>query len=139
MSRRRLACYLRQGFTLIEVVTGLALMGTLLVAILLAHGRHGRQIRSAQHRLAAIDAADRMLADWVRTPYTTFKRRRGTVPGNEGFTWQIGFRESPDTRSMGLRIMRLEIHDNNAQAKGSPLATVDLLVPSPTQSWVPAQ
>ena len=65
----------RGGLTLIEVVIGLLLLSTLLSSLLLSHQRHARQLQLAQRTLAAIDSADRLLADWFA------ERRRSTNRG----------------------------------------------------------
>ena len=54
MRLQRSLSRLRRGLTLIEVVAGLALMGTLLASLLVASSAHLRQIHTAQRGLAAL-------------------------------------------------------------------------------------
>ncbi|MDA7874776.1 type II secretion system GspH family protein [Rhodopirellula sp.] len=49
------------GFTLIEVVVGLTLMATVVVASLLAFSAHQKQIRQARSKIAAVQVADDLL------------------------------------------------------------------------------
>ena len=58
----------RPAMTLVEVVGGLALLATLLVAALLAQGRYMRQAASADRRLQAVTAADALLTSWRLDP-----------------------------------------------------------------------
>ena len=57
-------CYPTRGATLVEVMAGLVLLGTLLVAIINAKGNHMRQWSQANARLQAIAAADELLDKW---------------------------------------------------------------------------
>ena len=57
----------RDGMTLIEVVGGLFILSTLLVAILLSFGRHERQQQRALQLSAAVRAADQLLTKWHST------------------------------------------------------------------------
>ena len=61
--RRRLR---RPGLTLIEVVAGLALLATVLVLVFAARDRVAHQQVRADRRLAAVAAADALVADWLR-------------------------------------------------------------------------
>ena len=54
--------------TLIEVVGGLALLGTLLVAVLLAKAKYTRQAATADRKLQAVAAADELLTAWRQDP-----------------------------------------------------------------------
>ena len=50
--------------TLIEVVAGLALMGTLLTAVLVGGSRHLRQLKLAEHKVASVRVLDQFLTTW---------------------------------------------------------------------------
>src|SRR5688500_6139833 len=78
----------RRGMTLVEVVGGLALLGTLLVAVLLARGRYIRQAAIADRRLQAVAAADALLAQWHQDPRSLPRAASGDVPGDGQFTWR---------------------------------------------------
>ena len=56
----------RDGLTLIEVVAGVALAGTLLVAVISASSLHMRQLKQVDRKLAAADAIDGFLNQWSR-------------------------------------------------------------------------
>ena len=53
-----------RGLTLVEVVAALALLGTLLSAMLLARGRYVRQNMRAQESVEAVAVTDALLEQW---------------------------------------------------------------------------
>jgi hypothetical protein len=55
----------RLGLTLIEVVAGLALAGTLLVSVVLAATSHRSQLRRAELKHDALEATNRFLTCWA--------------------------------------------------------------------------
>src|SRR3954469_13058968 len=78
----------RRGLTLVEVVAGLALLATLLVAVLGTKARVTRQWAHANRRLEAIAAADKLLAAWWATPATFPRKSSGNVAGDAGLSWR---------------------------------------------------
>src|SRR4051812_22492085 len=57
-----------RGTTLIEVLAGLVVLGTLLAAVAIARGRFLRQWADADRRIVVTQAADRLLAQWFSGP-----------------------------------------------------------------------
>lgn len=53
------------GLTLIEVVVGAAIAGTLLVSAILGASSHRRQLRLAQQKMEAVESIDRLLSAWA--------------------------------------------------------------------------
>jgi len=118
----------RRGLTLIEVVVGIALLSTLLVAILVSYRAHAGQIRSAKLRLRAIAYADEQMSLWMTV---------GNPPpvGDSGesadgtLAWRIVSGTAQADRRFGYRVARLEILPAAAQRRGAILASVEYLVP----------
>lgn len=52
------------GMTLIEVVAGLALMGSLLTVVLVSSSQHLRQLKAAEQKRASVRMLDDFLAGW---------------------------------------------------------------------------
>ena len=52
------------GLALVEVVAGLALMGTLLVVAIIASTGQTRQLRQVARKEAAVQLLDRFLTEW---------------------------------------------------------------------------
>jgi len=70
-----------QGITLIEVVTAMLLLGTLLVMLLVGFSRQAIQIEQSSQRLRVMEAAEVLLVEW----HLQF----GFVPMNEEGEFQI--------------------------------------------------
>src|SRR4051812_18319241 len=101
----------RAGLTLVEVVAGLALLSTLLVAVLSTKARVTRQWAHAQRKLEATAAADKLLAAWWATPAAFPRRSAGTVPGDGGLAWRTAPVANEVVRPLGASVVRLEIID----------------------------
>lgn len=116
----------RAGLTLIEVIAATLLLGTLLVSILLAYGRHATQIKRAEQQVAVINALNTQIADWYLT-------RRG-VPINESglllrtqansIRWRTRvINDDPILETLLSRKVRVEAR----AADGDILAYIDIL------------
>src|SRR5688500_4635616 len=53
------------GMTLVEVMAGLVVLGTLLAAVTVARGRFLRQWAEADRRMQATRAVDALLSEWL--------------------------------------------------------------------------
>ena len=115
--------YCRRAFTLVEVVASLMLLGTLLVSILVAHRRHVQQIRSADCRLAAVQAADGLLAKWSADGSWGATKNEGEFEGRTDFTWRWTITPAPELNRLGAAIGKLEV----VGAERTPLCSVELL------------
>ncbi len=127
------AFYHPNGFTLIEVIAGLAILGSLLAATVLARVAYTRQWVKANQKLEAVAAADALLAQWWRAPEGLPVSGAGDVPGWEKLTWRT--HELPDdaAASIGGRVVRLEIlplGGHQTAETESPWATVDVVLPT---------
>jgi type II secretory pathway pseudopilin PulG len=101
----------RTGLTLVEVVAGLALLSTLLVAVLTTKARATRQWASAHRRVEAVSAADRLLAAWWQDVDSFPRRASGRVPGDAAFVWRTAPIANPDLKALSASVIRLEILD----------------------------
>ena len=70
----------KRGLTLIEVMASLALMGSLLAALVMSHGRHRKQVRLAEKRIVALEIADRLLTQWTATWEPMRHGQGGSLP-----------------------------------------------------------
>lgn len=114
----------RSAMTLVEVVGGLALLATLLVGILLARGRFAHQMRSADRRLAAVAAADRILTAWHQDPRAFPRSGAGSVAGDAQMSWRTQVVPNAPLNDLGAQVVRLDIFDERPQgAAGSDLLT----------------
>jgi hypothetical protein len=99
------------------------LLGTLLVAILVAHRRHVEQIRNAEARLVAVQAADGLLAKWSAEGIWGATRNAGEFEGRPDLTWRWTVIPAPGLSRLGAAVGRLEVVGSD----GSILSQVDML------------
>ena len=116
---------LNRGFSLIEVVASVMLVGTLLVAMLKAHRDSARQLVTANRRQAAIEQLDELLS----TPdQFVLQEPTGKVPGDNRLHWRTTPRADAQAKAVGGMIVRVEIFEPDFRA-GETLAWVELLAP----------
>jgi hypothetical protein len=126
--------------TLVEVIGGLALLATLLVATLLARSRYLHQATVADRRLRAVAAADALLTTWHRDTRSLPREGSGLVPGDQYLAWRTQLLPNADATDLGALVVQLQILDTRPQAASSPLRTsVEFLVePKPAPTTAPA-
>ncbi|MBI1368402.1 MAG: prepilin-type N-terminal cleavage/methylation domain-containing protein [Planctomycetes bacterium] len=120
----------RWGFTLIEVLAGLAILGTVMAGAMIAKARCTRQLAQADRRLAAAAAADRMLEYWFADDKTLPRESSGNVPGESDMTWRTHTQRDESNRILKLAITRLEVFDGRAIRPDEAILSVELLVPA---------
>src|SRR5437763_958795 len=95
----------RPGVTLIEVLAGLVILGTLLVSIAAARGRFARQWVEADRKLSAVRAADKMLADWMSGAEQNIPvQSQGDLAGVPKCSWR-----TREVRSQGAEDLRSRV------------------------------
>ncbi|MCY2929863.1 MAG: hypothetical protein NTV86_10295 [Planctomycetota bacterium] len=98
------------GLTLVEAVVGTAILGSLLVALLMAAHRLNVQARRSQARLEACRIADELLAAWWPTREDFPTDSSGPVAGREGWRWRTSTQAGrEDARRLGARTVALEV------------------------------
>lgn len=119
----------RLGLTLIEVVAGLALLSTLLVATLVAYRGHVRQVRVAQQRLDAIEKIDTLMADWSETREYPASGTVEMFDHRNQMNWRLLEVDSNHIRDLNARILRLEVFRPTVSAENTDLvlASVEFL------------
>jgi hypothetical protein len=124
--------------TLVEVIGGLALLATLLVAMLLAKGRYTRQAATADRRLQAVAAADALLTGWHQDATSLSGARAGVVPGDAGLAWRTLVVPNAAINALDARVVRLEIVDNRPHAALNPVLTsVEFVIDADAPHAVP--
>lgn len=66
----------RLGLTLIEVVVGLAIAGSLLSVVIMTSTHHVKQLRLAKQKRAALQSVDRFLSIWSRYDFRAADRQQ---------------------------------------------------------------
>jgi len=108
-----------RGMTLVEVVAGSALLGTLLVTILLAQARIVKQAGLAGRRIEACGIADGLLELWWSDPEEFRVDGSGDVQGREGWSWRTNVVENQDVARLGAHVVALEIFGPGAKGEKS--------------------
>jgi prepilin-type N-terminal cleavage/methylation domain-containing protein len=119
----------RRGLTLVEVVAGLALLSTLLVAVLTTKARVTRQWSHAQRKLQAVAAADRLLAEWWPRRDVFPRQSSGRVAGDSGLHWQTTPVGNSALNGMRTSVIRLDIVEGRASRPADEvLASVEVIL-----------
>ena len=115
----------RRGFTLLEVIVALALMGSVLVASLLAFSQHRKQLSMADKRIEATMIADQLVSQLSSQRDGIPVGARGIVAGKTNWIWQtspVGTTTLATVEMQVLRFQILEIGQTSTQ-----LVSVDLV------------
>ena len=121
--------------TLLEVVAGLALLASLLGALVMARARYARQAAAADRRVEAVAAADALLAGWHQDPRSLPRESSGSgaVAGDRRLAWRLRPVANAGVEELGGRVVRLEVLDERV-APPPVLVAVETVVAEPAQS-----
>lgn len=124
----------RRGLTLVEVAAAMALLGTLLVSVLLAHAKlRGQETRAGQF-LEAQRLADKLLATWWENLDEFPREDQGDVPGAAAWSWRTRRVPSPEAKAIEAEIVAVELfcarddHDTTSVTR-KPAVRVEVLLP----------
>lgn len=118
------------GLTLVETLAGMALLGTLLTAILIADARLKVQSRHAQQRIEACRIADALLDGWWKDRSKFPRMDSGTV-NESGWRWRTHVLENDHAEALNAQMIALEIHAPDEPDRPATQTTV-LLKKEPT-------
>jgi hypothetical protein len=122
--------------TLIELLAGLVVLGTVLASIGMARGRFLRQWAEADRRLAATRAVDHLLERWMSGPAERIPlAAQGELYGMTRHVWRTTPRRDRAAEALGLTIVRLDVFDRATEprAGAAPVVSVEFLVPQIAQ------
>jgi type II secretory pathway pseudopilin PulG len=127
------------GMTLLEVMAGLAILGTLFTAMLFAQHDHRAQFEKAQRKIVAVEAADELLTHWWTDPRTLPRDAHGRVdeavanpdPGMANLTWRTSRITQANADRLDVQVVRLEIFTPSAAdpSPQTPDVLVDVVLP----------
>ena len=120
----------QQGLTLIEVVTALALLSTLLVSIMIAFGKNADRIRAGLAARRAITSVDTLLLSWAEQGVYPPAADRGELPDVPEFTWETKLVSRHLRNTLGLDIISLTVRAEGTESDGSPIISLELAVPA---------
>lgn len=140
MKRRSTNCSRRlQATTLIEVLAGLAILGSVTVVLLLARGRLLEQQVQAMHKLEGVKLADGLLADWHAQESGVPVDEAGQVTDFPRWSWKTQILDTETPERIHADVVQLQLFHQNETAyttdasAGAPVVTVDILVPGGTE------
>ncbi len=128
------------GITLLEVLAGLAILGTLFTAMLFAQRDHRSQFERAQRKMIAVEAADQLLTHWWSQssliPQDAAGQVAEEVPDlkreHARLSWRTQRIAQPNASRLNVQVIRLEIFTPTAAnlSPQTPDAFVDFIVPA---------
>ena len=117
------------AFTILEVVIGLILMATVLVASLLSFSAHRRQLAVADKRIAAVSYADDLLAQLTAGEKRLPTSMRGRIPAQSNWYWQTSLVGTTAPMEVPLKVIRLQIIERKADGSTQILTSVEVVEP----------
>ncbi len=120
--------------TLIEVLAGLVVLGTLLASMTIARGRMLRQWGEADRKLQSIRAVDALVTTWLSGPSRDVPvNSQGALGGVPNCLWRTRAMRDPAADALGAVIVRVDVIES-ATMSAKPLVTVDFLLPARSES-----
>jgi len=99
----------RQAFTLIEIVVGLVLMGSLVASTLVALSSHQRSILLAKRKQQANQIAETLLTNWYELQADVPTRDQGLLQANGVWLWRTQPVGLQAICGLPVNIIRLEV------------------------------
>ncbi len=127
MCRKYLNRWKPNGLTLVEVLAGSALLGTVLVLILITSGRLNTHSVRAANYTKAYRVADGLLEQWWPEKEAFPRNDSGDVPDHEYWRWQTSIVSNDEAQELGAEVVALEIIDS--QNPLEPLAHIEIMLP----------
>ena len=123
----------RRAITLVEVLAGTALLGTLLMAMIVANGRLIEQSSAAERRLDAYRILDELLDEWWANPEGVPREGEGALYGRPGWRWRTSTIDDPDAAELGGSIIAIELfapasENTHRDAITTPVAHIEIIV-----------
>jgi prepilin-type N-terminal cleavage/methylation domain-containing protein len=118
----------RSGLTLVEVLTAMVLLGTLLVALLAALSRQNIQIERAAKQQRVMQAVETLLADWhLQFGFAPVNEEGELMLENQTYHWRTEPLEQMIDQQLMLGKISFEVF---ADGQNTPLLSLQLIVPS---------
>jgi len=118
----------RNALTLIEVMTAMLLLGTLLVTLLVAFSRQAIQIERSSERLRVAEAAEAQLAEWhLQFGFAPVNEEGEFMIDDNLYHWQTRPVEQMIDRRLMLGKIAFDVFAANSK---TPIISLELVVPS---------
>jgi hypothetical protein len=129
----------RTAITLVEVVAGTALLGTLLVAVLIADSKFERQSRRTKLHNEACVIANELLDSWWTDRKSFPRNDSGTVPHKHRWRWEtktissVTNDGSIDTIGETVTLLLFFCPSDASKHATDPLIRIDVLLSEPLE------
>jgi prepilin-type N-terminal cleavage/methylation domain-containing protein len=115
----------RRGFTLMEVVVALVLMGSVLAGSLLAFSRHRKQLSMADKRIEATMIADQLVTELSSQRGGIPIEARGRIAGKPSWIWLTSPVGATQLATVPMQVVRFQILELSPTP--TPLVSVDIV------------
>lgn len=115
--------------TLIEVVAGIALLGTILTTTVLAQARLLRQHQRALVKLQAVEAVDRLLTQWSVAGHEIPVGASGVLMETPLVSWRTRLQRAQTDGPLSVAVVELTAYAASDPPDLPPLVRVELAVP----------
>jgi len=126
-----------RGLTLVEAVAGIAILGAMLAAVLVATSRLRVQDAQAARRIEACRLADAMLDELWKKPEDFPRKGTGRVSGSRDWQWRASVVPSVDANELNGEVVAVEFFQANKAATkasiadgGPPALRVEVVLPT---------
>jgi len=113
--------------TLVEVVAGTAILGTVLASVIIADARLTAQARKAAAMQEACEVADGLLEGWWSGQAPLPRNDEGTAAAGGRWRWRMRVVPNKQAEALGAEVVALEIFDAS-RGSNEPAARVELMV-----------
>ena len=118
----------RRGMTLIEVVAGIALLGTILTTTVLAQARLLRQHQRALVKLQAVEAVDRLLTQWSVAGHEIPVGSSGVLLETPQVSWRTRLQRNQTDGPLSVAVVELTAYAASDPPDMPPLVRVELAI-----------
>lgn len=116
----------RRAMTLVEVIAGIALLGTVLAVTVLSHGRLLRQHQRAQTKLQAVAAVDQLLSQWYANGEAVPVEASGKWPGSPVVVWKTQRGRTQTSGAISVDVVELTAKIEGESPSLPPLVRIEL-------------
>jgi hypothetical protein len=116
------------GFTLVEALAGMTILGTLLAGIIVADARLIRHSGQAGRQVEACEIADGLLETWWAKKETFPRNAAGEVQGHKGWRWRTRPVNKKVAEALAAEIIAVEVFAPDQRDDGAAVR-VEILLP----------
>lgn len=119
-----------RGLTLVELLAGLVVLGTLLTMVVAARGRFVEQWADAEKKLAATRELETLVTSWIDLPVSMPRvPNEGPLTSVSTHRWRTQYIADPAASDLFTRIVRVEVVPTRSdRSRAKPLVAVEFLM-----------